>query len=215
MRKELNIISKDKEILSPNHTALILVDMQVDFCQDDGLFAKAGRDISNVKKIIPNIQKILNKAREKGVLIVHIQECTLPNQLSDNDAWIAFKTRDKKSPEYTLLGSKGMEIINELIPIEDEVVVRKFRPSAFHGTFLNQILHNNNIRTALIVGNTTEGCVLATALDASFHDYYTCLVEDCIASSVDRMHDAAIILLRNRYKIYSTKELLKIWNSQK
>lgn len=205
------ILNELKDILSPEHTALIVVDMQRDFCDQDGLFAQAGRDISSVRRIIPHIKKLVKVFRGKRAMVLFLQQVTLPGGRSDNDAWLAFKTRDGKSSEYALLGSKGSEIISELAPLPGEVVVQKYRPSGFHGTFLDQILRANGIRSVLITGTTTEGCVMATVLDASFHDYYTCVVSDAVASSVDKMQETALAFMRTRYKILSTDEVISLW----
>lgn len=198
-------------ILAPGHTALIIVDMQKDFCCWDGKFARAGRDISDVRAIIPNCEKLLHTARKAGVFIVHLMQVTLPEQRSDNAGWLAFKTRDGKSAEYALLGSDGVRTIDELRPEGAEVVIQKFRPSGFHGTFLDQILRANQVEAVLICGTTTEGCVMATVLDSSFHDYYTCVVEDAVASSVKRMQETAIEFMKTRYKVYMTKEIVDCW----
>lgn len=206
------ILKNLKEIIAPEHTALIIVDMQRDFCCNDGAFAQAGRDISMVRSIVQPMQRLLNTCRKKGVFVVHIQQTTLPKGQSDGDAWLAFKTRDKKSPEYGLLGSVGREIIPELTPLENEVCIPKFRPSSFHGTFLDQILRANGIRTVIVTGETTEGCVMATVLDASFNDYYTCVVEDCVASSVPTMQETALKFMRTRYRVLSAKEIERTWD---
>ncbi|NMC32000.1 MAG: cysteine hydrolase [Veillonellaceae bacterium] len=206
-----SILRDIKDILAPEHTALIVVDMQIDFCAEDGLFARAGRDISSVRKIIPNIKRLVEIARTSGAMVVFLQQVTLPGGKSDNDAWLGFKTRDGKSAEYARLGSQGCEMVAELAPLPEEVVVQKFRPSGFHGTFLDQILRANGIRSVLITGTTTEGCVMSTVLDASFHDYYTCVVSDGVASSVANMQETALAFLKTRYKILSTEEVVNLW----
>ena len=208
---EKEILTDLKDIFDADHTALIIVDMQKDFCDADGLFAQAGRDISSVQNIIPNIQKVLKQAREKGVFIVYMQQITLSQGKSDNDGWLAFKTRDGKSPEYTLIGSPGAEIIPELSPTKDDVVIQKIRPSSFHGTFLDQILRANGVRYVMITGTTPEGCVMATVLDASFHDYYTGIVSDGVASSVDKMQETALAFMKTRYKILTSDEVISLW----
>ncbi len=205
------IMTTVDEIINPAHTALIVVDMQVDFCCEHGKFAQAGRNIDGVKTIIPNLQALLKAAREKGAFVVHLQQVTLPDNMSDGDAWRAFKTRDGKSPEYALPGSEGFQIIPELAPLETEVCVSKFRPSGFHGTFLDGILRANGIRTILITGTTTEGCVMSTVLHGSFHDYYTCVVGDCVASSVDKMHETAMAFMKMRFKILQSQDIADIW----
>lgn len=215
MAVEKDVMRDVAEILSPRHTALIIVDMQRDFCCSDGKFAQAGRDISNVEAIVPNIAAVLGSARDSGVFILYLQQFTLPYGRSDGDGWLAFKTRDGKSAEYALIGSSGAEIIDELKPRGNEVCVPKYRPSGFHGTFLDQILRANGIRSVLICGTTTEGCVMATVLDASFHDYYTCVLGDGVASSVDKMQETAIAFMRTRYKIFQSHQILELWDAKK
>lgn len=203
-----------EEILDPRHTALLLIDMQRDFCDDDGKFAQAGRDNSAIKETIPNCRALLDSARAHNVFVVHLQQITLPGQQSDNGGWLAFKTRDGKSPEYALLGSPGAEHIPQLAPQADEVVVQKFRPSAFHGTFLDQILRANGIESVLCCGCTTEGCVMATVMDASFHDYYTCVAEDAVGTSVPNMQQAAMTFMKARYQVFSTRQILSLWDTK-
>ena len=94
------------------------------------------------------------------------------------------------------------------------MVVQKFRPSGFHGTFLDQILRANGIESVLCCGCTTEGCVMATVLDASFHDYYTCIVEDAVATSVSRMQETAMAFLKTRYKVFQTEDILALWKDE-
>lgn len=201
------------EILAPEHTALILIDMQVDFVSDDGKFGLAGRDMSEVQGIIPNCRRLLRQARESGVTVIHVQQNTLPGGLSDGRAWYAFKTRDGKAADYALPGSRGARTIEELAPEENEIVVVKYRPSAFHGTFLDQILRANGVESTLMVGNTAEGCVMATTLESSFYDYYTCLAEDAVASSVKGMKETAFTFMKARFKVYQTEEILDVWKN--
>jgi nicotinamidase-related amidase len=193
--------------------ALVVVDMQNDFCDPNGSFAKAGRDITSVRGIIKNISSLINTARQNGTLVVYLQQITLPEGKSDSSNWLRFKKRDGKSPEYTILGSEGAEIIEELAPKPNEVVIHKYRPSGFHGTFLDQILRANGIDSVLITGNTTEGCVMATALDASFHDYNTGIVKDGVASSVPKMQETALEFMKTRYKLISTNEVIIMWSN--
>lgn len=212
-RKEESVsLRAPEEILAPRRTALLMIDMQRDFCDDDGKFAQAGRDNGTIKAVVPNCRALLETARRRGIFVVHLQQITLPGGQSDNGGWLAFKTRDGKSSEYGLLGSRGAEHIPALAPEKDEVVLQKFRPSAFHSTFLDQILRANGMHSVVCCGCTTEGCVMATVLDASFHDYYTCVVEDGVATSVPGMQEAAMTFMRTRYKVFSTQQVLSIWD---
>lgn len=212
MAFEKVMLRDPKDILNPEHTALIIVDMQKDFCNTDGLYAKAGRDVSAVRAIIPNLRKIVDAAREKGVFVVYLQQLTLPHTLSDSGCWLAYKTRDGKSAEYALYGTVGAEIIDELKPLPAEVVVPKYRSNGFHGTFLDQLLRANGVQSVLCCGTTTEGCMMATALEASFFDYYTCILSDCAASSLPEMHETALAFMRTRFRIFTADEVISLWN---
>lgn len=204
-----------KRILAPDKTALIMIDMQNDFVDDKGKFALGGRDASQIKKIVPTCKNLLEAARKAGVFVVHIQQTTLPDEESDTGGWLAFKTRDGKSPTYALIHSWGWETIDDLRPISTEAYfepcIMKFRPDAFLNTPLDSILHANNIKSVICCGCTTEGCVLATVMGAAFHDYYTCVAEDAVATSVDGAHEHAIWLMKKRYIVRRCEEIMNCW----
>lgn len=208
------VLRETAEVIAPSHTALIIVDMQKDALAPDGAFAKAGRDVSDIQNIIPNCHRLIDAARDSGALVVFIRQLTLPNGRSDGPAWYAFKTRDGKSAEYTLIGSDGAQIIPELEPLPGEVVIDKFRPSAFHGTFLGQLLRANGIRSTVCIGINAEGCLMATVLDSSFDDYYTCVVEDAVSSSLPEMKKTAFDFMRRRFRILQTDEVVAEWEKQ-
>lgn len=80
------------KIVDPKHTALLMIDMQNDFCSPKGKFAQAGRAADSIIEIVPACRKLLEAARQANVFVVHIQQSTLPGEQSDNGGWIAFKT---------------------------------------------------------------------------------------------------------------------------
>ena len=210
------------KILDPKHTALLMIDMQNDFCSPEGKFAQGGRDASGILKIIPMCQQLLEEARAANVMVVHIQQSTLPGQQSDNGGWLAFKTRDGKAPTYTTMNTWGWEHIDELKPHNDdengkyfEPVVLKFRPDAFLYTQLDLILQANGIKSVVCCGCTTEGCVMATVMGAAFHNYYTCVAEDAVATSVDGAHEHAIWLMKKRYLVRTVKKITSYWKAAK
>ena len=211
MSYEKVLLREIRKIVDPEHTALLVVDLQNDFCSPDGLYAKAGRDVSGVQKIIPNVKKLLDAAREIGAFVVFLQQVTLPYTLSDSGAWLAYKTRDGKSAEYALMNSWGADIIDELKPLPTEVVLQKFRSNGFHGTFLDQLLRANGVQTVLCCGTTTEGCMMATALEASFCDYYVGIVSDGAASSLPSMHETALAFMKTRFRILTVDEIIALW----
>jgi nicotinamidase-related amidase len=93
-------------------------------------------------------------------------------------------------------------------------VVRKHRSSAFWGTDLELLLRSNGIRTVVVAGCTTEGCVESTARDAMFTDHYVVLAEDCVASDDVAQHEASLLLMRHRFDLASGGEIGAVWNPQ-
>ncbi len=206
------------KILDPAHTALLMIDMQNDFCSPEGKFAQAGRDSSEIIQIVPTCKKLLGAARGANVFVVHIQQCTLPGGQSDNGGWLAFKTRDGKAPTYTTIDTWGCAHIEELRPHNDdedgshfEPIVQKFRPDGFLNTSLDLILQANGIQTVVCCGCTTEGCVMATVMGAAFHNYYTCVAEDAVATSVEGAQEHALWLMRKRYIVRKTDKIISCW----
>jgi len=145
------ILTKLKDIAKPEHTTLIIVDMQKDFCREGFRCWEAGRDISPVQKIILPIRQLLDAARLKDVLVVHVIFWVLRNHLSDSGPWLAQRRRSIYSSELVgMEGTEGAEMIEELAPIENEVIVRKHRYSGFTGTDLDLVLRSNGIRSVVI-----------------------------------------------------------------
>jgi len=208
------------ELVDPAHSALVIVDMQRDFCQPGGAFDRLGVDISMYPPVIPRVAALLDGARRAGVLVIFIQMTVLPGRLSDSPAQMRFNLRlhlasnDGGEPlSYAADGSVGQEILPELAPRDGELVVKKYRSSAFWATNLNMLLRANGIESLIVTGCTTEGCVESTARDALFNDYYVVIVEDCVASDDRAQHDASMLLMRNRFDIAQSADVLGIWEN--
>src|SRR6202042_2004394 len=100
----------------------------------------------------------------------------------------------------------------DFAPLPHELVVPKYRSSGFWGTNLDMLLRSNGIKSVVVVGCTTEGCVESTARDAMFNDYYVIIAEDCVASDDREQHDASMLLMRHRFDIASSDEILAQWS---
>jgi ureidoacrylate peracid hydrolase len=203
-----------EEMVQPRHTALIVVDVQNDCVRPDGWFARNGKDVSPIQQVLPRIVELVEAARAAGVLVVFIEQTTLPDNRSDSPAWLHFKTRDGRlATDYTLDGSWGQQTIDELRVGPDELRVRKYRPSAFHGTSLDTILRAHGVLSVITCGVVTQGCVQATTMDASFHDYYTVFARDCIGGFTASLHENALTFLGSRYEAANVETLRAIWAS--
>jgi nicotinamidase-related amidase len=219
----INIDGKDvftelRELVGPAHTALLLIDMQRDFVDPNGLFGELGIDLSMYDETRARLAALLDAARRNGVLVVHVQNTALPDRMSDSPAQIRFNLRmhavaRRQGPPllYTVPGTAGHEFVDELAPQPNELVVRKYRSSSFWGTNLELLLRSNGVKTVVVGGCTTEGCVESTARDAMFCDHYVVIAEDCVGSDDKKQHDASMYLMRRRFDMASTREISAVW----
>ena len=206
------------ELVDPQHSALVVVDMQNDFCKPTWAFDKLGINLSMYPEMIPRLSGLIASAREYKVPIIHVQMTVLPGRISESPAQIRFNMRLHLASHrvmeplrYTVEGTPGHEIINELKPHSGDLIVRKYRSSGFWGTNLDMLLRSNNIRSVIIAGCTTEGCVESTARDALFNDYYVIVPHDCVASDDRQQHDASLFLMRHRFDVVSSSDILTTW----
>ena len=205
------------ELVDPAHTALVVVDMQRDFCTPSGAFARLGIDISMYPPMVPRLVRLVEGAHAARVRVVYVLMTVLPGGASDSPAQIRFNMRMQMSAldgaplTYTADGSEGQKLIPELVAEDGDLVVKKYRSSGFWGTNLDMLLRSNGIQTVLISGCTTEGCVESTARDAMFNDYYVVIAEDCVASDDRDLHDASLLLMRHRFDIADSEEILREW----
>jgi nicotinamidase-related amidase len=215
------IMTTTEELADPAHTALIVVDVQNDCCARDGAFARQGADLTLYYEMIPRLAALLESARQAGVLVIFIQATTLPGGLGQSPAQILFEVRMKESYshassdafDFCRPGTWGHAIVDELAPRHDELIIQKQRSSAFIGTNLDLVLRSNGIKTIVVTGVTTEGCVDSTIRDGGFLDYYPLAVEDCVASDNRELHEAALTIL-NAYRavVVDSGELHEVWS---
>jgi nicotinamidase-related amidase len=206
------------ELVDRKHTALIVVDMQNDFCKTGCAFDRLGINLSMYPSMIPRLSRLLSGAREIGVPVIYVQMTVLPGRISESPAQIRFNLRLHMESHgatqpllYTIEGTPGQEIIAELAPEPGDLIVRKYRSSGFWGTNLDLLLRSNGIESVIVTGCTTEGCVESTARDALFNDYYVVLPEDCLASDDLRQHEASLFLMRHRFDVVSSDDILSSW----
>lgn len=202
-----------EELIDPHWTALVVVDVQNDFCHPDGHFARHGRDLSAIQQALPRMRRLVVEGRRLGIPVFLVQQGTLPGAVSDSPAWRRFKTRDGKSPDYTTVGSWGWQVDTGLEQDPADTVVAKFRPDAFVHTQLDQFLRARGIQSIVTLGTVTEGCVESTVRGASYHDYYVVVARDAIASTNRVLHEGSMRLFEARYPLADTEEILGIWRN--
>lgn len=205
---------------TPRYTALLVVDMQRDFCAPGGVWDMQGIDRSMIADMIPRLARLLEDARRVGMWVIYIQMTVLPGRVSESPAQMRFNLRLHNGAHnvtkpllYTVEGTPGHDIIPALAPQARDTIARKYRSSAFWGTNLDMLLWSNGVKTVVVTGCTTEGCVESTARDALFNDYYVVLPEDCVASDGPRQHEASLFLMRHRFDVVFSNNIADIWRN--
>ncbi len=208
---DMEIRDTDEELTEPGATALVVVDVQNDFTHPDGVLASCGTNMSALSQLPGKVEGLVDLARSAGVLVVWIQNNTLPHGLGESPAWHAFKTRGGMSSEYTLTGTWGQQFSAPLAPREDEPIVQKTRSSAFIRTPLAGLLRGNGIECVLAAGCMTEGCVESTVRHALHLDFYASIVTDCVATSRDDWHRNSLHQMDSQCELLIQDQLARLW----
>jgi len=214
---EPRILEKLSDRVASAHTALVLIDMQNDFCLRGFGADRAGRDVSAAAEIIPSVARLLAAARSGGVSIAHVGFLTLADHRSDSGPWLAQRRRSSFSSERLCMeGTDGAAFVAELSPTPGEWVVMKHRYSAFTGTGLDLLLRSRSIKTVVITGVSTNACIESTARAAFELDYYVCVPPECVASWDRRLHEATLANVNHRLGLTPPMdEILEVWNGHR
>ncbi len=201
--------------VDPAHTALLVIDMQNDFCHADGVMAQRGADVSGNRNIVPAIARLLDRARAAGVMVLHVQANYGP--LAGSPDWLFGDTEASVALDICLPGSWGAQQIDGLAPRDDELVVVKNRYSAFLDTRLETLLRSNHIRTVVCVGTATMACVESTVRDAMMRDYRAVVPRDAVAARghMKALHDASLDTMGAFFALTPTvDDLLACWPAE-
>ncbi|KAK4544767.1 hypothetical protein LTR36_004016 [Oleoguttula mirabilis] len=193
--------------LNATTTALVIIDMQRDFCEPGGYLAHQGYDITLTRAIIPNILTLLTRCRDVGVPVYHTRESHRPD-LADLSHRELFRSRNNASglgigdrgPLGRLLirGEAGCDTIPELYPLPggSEPVIDKPGKGAFTHTDFELLLRIRGVRNLVLCGVTTDVCVHSTMREANDRGFDCVLLEDCCAAGEQELHDAAVEMVR-------------------
>lgn len=199
-------------LLTKTQKALVLVDVQNEFCHPDGVFGKKGCDLSTITDMMVALNRLVDSARAKGIPVVFIQ-----NIEDDNTDSFAWRMRpdakeDSANEGVCRRGTWGTELYG-FEPEDNDILVQKNRFSGFLNTPLDSILRNRGIETLVLTGVATNICVETTARHASILDYHVILALDACATWYQDLHEATCKNIRLWFgKVADSEEIVSLWS---
>jgi ureidoacrylate peracid hydrolase len=214
------MLSTLAEKVRPEHCALLLVDVQNDFCADGGAMHREGRDLSLVREMIPRLERLLERSRAAGVKCVWIKNVynTAANWYL-SEVWREQAKRKRKGAYIEYPVCEPNEWNGEFYkvrPLPHEPVIVKHRYGAFESTDLDLVLRSNGIRTVIMTGVATNVCVETTARQAFLRDYYVVFSSDCTATYSQAQHEAALFNIDQFFgQVATSEEVMACWQPTK
>jgi len=199
--------------IAPSRTALLVIDMQVDFASPEGVLGGYGIDLSTVGPALIKAQSLVDAARQAGAAVVFIGLQTSPD--ADSPAWKERMRRQGGDPDQDSalcrVGTAGAAFVGPQ-PVPGELVIAKTRYSGFFGTGLDAELRRRGLDTIVACGLTTECCVDCTVRDAFHLDYHVFVARDASAAYEPDLHEGALKSLElNCAILVDTDQVVSAW----
>ena len=219
--RPLAVQTESKEVtLDLARTAIVVVDMQNDFCHPEGWLAHIGVDVTPARKPIAPLQRLLPALRSRDVPIIWLNWGNRPDRLNLSPALLhVYKPSGSgvglgdalpgSGAKVLERGSWSAAIVDELAPDPSDIHVAKYRMSGFQDTELDSILRNLAVTTLLFAGVNADQCVLCTLQDANFRGYDCLMIEDCVATtSPDYCMSATLYNVRQCFGFVARSEAI-------
>jgi len=195
-----------QEIVEPNHTCLVVWDVQNALVNS----------IFNRAEFLRSLTSLLEAARKNNVLIVYTKITPLP--VSVESPWRVYMQMKRfgvddpnKLRQWMLPGSPESQIPDEVKPAEDDMVLNKHTASVFIGTHFEYFMMNKNIKTILFSGIATEIGIDSSARDASNRGFYSIVLSDCVSSPDKEIHEAALKILQRICLVMPASDIMSQW----
>jgi ureidoacrylate peracid hydrolase len=224
MVTEEGLLTSLDELVDPEHTALIVVDMQNDFCHRNGFFGGGGYnplgqgtrsvDMTMCEEMAPRLLRLIKAARKAGTKVYYVRsffdDHYLPPMLRLR------KRRIGRSGDVCPEGKWGSEQLEGFEPEPGDPVITKYVHSAFIGTNFRNVLENDRIKSLIITGVATEICVESTARDGCMMGFYIIVPRDCVASYLRDVHEQSLARFGAYWAwITESDEIMRTWNTKR
>lgn len=194
------------EILEPARTALLVVDVQNDYCSSSGALGEAGLDMSSIDPMVDRIEELMAAARELGIPIVFLR-----NEHSEETDTPAWRRRTSHSLSVCKAGTWGADFY-KIRPSDSDTEIVKHRYSGFVGTPLEGLLREWGRNTVVLLGTATNVCVDTTARHAAMLDFDVVVVSDGVAATDPAAHIASLDNLERFFgHVLPTSDVRDVW----
>lgn len=163
--------------------ALLIIDMLNDFVLEG-----APLEVPNTRKIVPVIKEEIKRAKRQGYPIIYICD----SHEEEDKEFLKFGW-----PRHAVKGTKGADVIEELKPGAEDIIIEKKTYSGFYNTNLDETLRRLGVDSLRITGCVTHICVMFTASDAVLRDYKVTVLKDGVAGISEEDHEAALRIMKN------------------
>jgi ureidoacrylate peracid hydrolase len=207
-KKNRGVLVRLRAKLNPESTALIIIDMQRDFCCEGGSFDRRGFDIRPAQRLAKRLNLFLEEARKVLKHIVHLRMMKIPELASPVVDELYGRIKMKRS--YDPAFAEPYEVI----PRPGDIVIPKYKYSGFFSTYLDQFLRSKNINTLIITGLATNVCVESTARDGFMREYYIIIPSDLTEGTSPEAKKWSLLNLDMFFgEVVSSNEILECWKS--
>jgi ureidoacrylate peracid hydrolase len=197
--------------LRPAHSAVLVIDMQNDFCDQKGYVETVvGKDVSACRAVVPEIMALVEAARAQGVPVFWIKANYDPDRLPEG---MLVKQREKSPVICCGTASWGNELYG-VRAAAGEAIIEKSSYSAFAGTGIEEQLRRRGVRTLVFAGVQTNVCVETSLRDAVCRGFYAVLARDCVASHTQPLHEATLKNVEFLFgDVLDRKSIAAAWSS--
>jgi nicotinamidase-related amidase len=191
---------RDKKMGFGRSPAVLVVDMTYAYFDSD---SPLGYGADSGWKAVEALRGLLGEARDRNVPIIYTRSAPLKVKKNELKGLGRKHTRPEEKTDHARMGT----IVQELAPTEDDLVIDKFRASAFFGTPLISYLIFHRIDTLILTGTSTSGCVRTTAAEASSYNYHVVIPQECVFDREPLWHEVTLAVLGQKYAdVVSTAE---------